>query len=154
MNVESFHHFTAIFLCANMLCYSMCTCLNHTVTGNTAIGDWRNYYGRAIHVTTVVWYFNDHKIILFKDIVLHSKFSNLTACCKLWIYLRFAVHHVLSLGFSTKVTEFMSQHFTYCGQKRTTTSKRMIPSVRLKKVTVQSLLHHLYLVTNIRVSLQ
>ena len=60
-------------------------------------------------------------------------------------FLRFAVHLVLSLGSSTKVTEFMSRHFTYYGQKRTTTSKKVAPSLRLKKVKtcfVQSLLHH------------
>lgn len=71
-------------------------------------------------------------------------------------FLRFAVHLALSLGFLTKVTEFMSQHFTYCGQKRTTTSKKAAPSLRLKKVKtcfVQSLLHYLYLVANMYVSL-
>lgn len=62
--------------------------------------------------------------------------------------LRFVVHLVLYPGYSTKATGFMSLHFTYYGQKRTTTSEKVAPSLKLKKVKayfVQSLLHHLYL---------
>lgn len=44
------------------------------------------------------------------------------------------VLHVLYLGFSTKVTGFMSPHFTCYGQIITTTSKKMAPSLKLKKV--------------------
>ena len=44
-------------------------------------------------------------------------------------------HHVLYLGFSTKVTGFMSQRFTCYGPRKTTVFHLMPPATKQKRVS-------------------
>ena len=52
----------------------------------------------------------------------------------LWFCFRFVVHPFHYPGFSTWVTESMSQHFTCYGKEKATPFRRESPTLRLKKV--------------------